>query len=201
MIAQRRLDEIEERLAPFRCPRARRVLRRDDHRAAQSAVRPAHPLAEERQRVRPRLGQESSEEGGGGFAHSPVIVAREPVSHARELARVRARKGRDDQRGELLVHAPRMCHESLCPVEPHPRRQSDAVDDLDRQVVVILSHPAIHTRLAEGVGRAKGVSSLQRTLEPLEPRRGRGDVGRGHARPTKRAMRSHASSIFSRLAA
>src|SRR5213078_3179880 len=49
-----------------------------DHvRAAQATVRTSHPLAQKRDRVRPRLGERLSKEGRGGLADSPIVVARE----------------------------------------------------------------------------------------------------------------------------
>ena len=124
---------------------------------------------------------------------------------------------RGDQRGELLIDAPGMGDEALSPVQPDDRRRSDPVDDLDRAVEVVLADPAVDAGLAKGVGRSQRISHCERTLEPLHPHlvrrrvlggRGRGPWARsarppdlGHARPTKRAIRSHASSIFSRLVA
>src|SRR5207237_1287351 len=131
VIAQSRLDEVEEWLGPLRRPRPRRVLRGDDDRAAQATVRPALP-----------------------------------------------------------------------PAQPHAWGRMARAAHLDRAVVLVLAHPSVQTRLAERVGRAERVSGSQRALESLEPGgRGRSYFGCRHARPTKRAIRSPASSIFSRLVA
>ena len=202
MVTQSRLDEVKEWLGPLRRPRPRRVLRGDDDRAAQATVRTSHPLAQKRDRVRPRLGERLSKEGRGGLADSPIVVARESVTDARELAEVSTGKGPDEEPGELLVDAPGMRQKALRPIQPHAWGRIDRIDHLDRAVVLILAHPPVQTRLAERVGRAERVSGSQRALESLEPGgRGRSCFGCRHARPTKRAIRSPASSIFSRLVA
>ena len=46
MIAERGLDQIEQRLRPLWRPRSCRVLRRDDDGAPKAAIGAAHPLAE-----------------------------------------------------------------------------------------------------------------------------------------------------------
>src|SRR5207248_3069569 len=108
---------------------------------------------------------------------------------------------RHDERAELFVDATRMSEQALGPVQANDRRGSDPVDDLDRSVVAVLADPAIHAGLPQRVGSPERIALGQRVLERLD-RSGRalGDVG-AHSLPTRRAMRSQASSLSSRLVA
>ncbi len=146
-VAQGRLDQVEERLGPFGRTRPRGVLCRDDDRAAQAAVGTAHPFPEKRDGVRPCLGQRLSQEGSRGLADGPVVVARQAIANARDLPGVRAGQRPQDEPGQFLVDAPGMRQKALGPVKPNPRRRAKAVDHFDREVVVILAHPAVHPRL------------------------------------------------------